>query len=111
MPGRVFRARSVPYALRDKVNAELECLCKADVTEPVHFSNWAAPIVPVLKSDGSLRICGDYKQTVNQVALPDKYPLPKADDLLASTDLLASLAGGESFTKLGLVHAYQQLEL
>ena len=46
-----------------------------------------------------------YKQTVNQVAIPDKYPLPKVDDLLAS------LAGGESFTKLDLAHAYQQLGL
>ena len=102
---RFFRARPVPYALRDKVNAELERLCKADVIEPVQFSDWAAPIVPVLKGDGSIRICGDYKQTVNQVATPDKYPLPRVDDLLAS------LAGGETFTKLDLAHAYQQLLL
>ena len=62
-------------------------------------------IVLVLKSDGSLRLCSDYNQTVNQVAIPDKYPLPKVDDLLAS------LAGGQSFTKLDLAHAYQQLVL
>ena len=59
----------------------------------------------MLKSEGSLRICGDYKQTINQVAILDKYPLPKVDDLLAS------LAGGESFPKLDLAHAYQQLIL
>ena len=100
-----FRARPVPYALRDKVNAELDRLCKADVIEPVQFADWAAPIVPVLKPDGSLRLCGDYKQTVNAVAIPDKYPLPRVDDLLPS------LAGGESFTKLDLAHAYQQLVL
>ena len=100
-----FCARPVPYALRDKVNAELECLCKTNIIELVQFSDWAAPIVPVLKSDGSLRICRDYKQTVNQVAVPDKYPLPKVDNLLAS------LAGGETFTKLDLAHAYQQLVL
>ena len=100
-----FRARPVPYALREKVTAELERLCKADVIEPVQFSDWAAPIVPVLKNDGSIRICGDYKQTINQVAIPDKYPLPKVEDLLAS------LAGGETFTKLDLAHAYQQLVL
>ena len=89
-----------------KVTAELERLCKADVIEPVQFSDWAAPIVPGLKNDGSIRICGDYKQTVNQVEIPDKYPLlPKMDDLLAS------LAGGESFTKLDLAHAYEQLVL
>ena len=100
-----FRARPVPYALREKVTAELERLCKADVIEPVHFSEWAAPIVPLLKNDGSIRICGDFKQTINQTAIPDKYPLPKVDNLLAT------LAGGETSTKLDLAHAYQQLVL
>ena len=100
-----FCARPVPYALREKVSAELEQPCKADIINPVQFSQWVAPIVPMLKNDGSMRISGDYKQTINQVAIPDKYPLPKVDDLLAS------LAGCETFTKLDLAHAYQQLFL
>ena len=41
------------------------------------FSDWAAPIVPVLKKDGSVRIWGDYKLTVNQTAKLETYPLPK----------------------------------
>ena len=61
--------------------------------------------MPVLKSDASLHICGHYKQTVNQVTIPDKYPLPTVDDLLAS------LSGGKALTKLDLAHAYQQLVL
>ena len=95
----------MPYALKDKVTAELERLRKADVIEPVQYSDWAATIVPVLKNDGSIRICGDFKQTINTAAIPDKYPLPRVDDLLAT------LAGGETFTKLDLAHAYQQLVL
>ena len=69
------------------------------------FSDWAAPIVPVLKKDGSVHIWGDYKLTVNQTAKLETYPLPKIEDLLAS------LAGGKAFTKLDLAHAYQQVEL
>ena len=69
------------------------------------FSDWAAPIVPVLKKDGSVRIWGDYKLTVNQTAKLETYPLPKIEDLLAS------LAGGKAFTKLDLAHVYQQVEL
>ena len=71
----------------------------------VTHSDWAAPIVAVPKQDGKLRICGDYKVTVNAALDIDQYPLPKPDDLFAS------LAGGKKFTKLDLAQAYQQLVL
>ena len=99
------KARSVPLALREKIETELDRLQAQGIIEPVQFSEWAAPIVPVIKSDGSVRICGDYKVTVNRVAKLDKYPLPLIDDLFAS------LAGGKRFTTLDLSHAYQQIEL
>ena len=44
-----IKARTVPLALRDKVEADLEQLLKEDIIEPVGFSKWAAPIVPVPK--------------------------------------------------------------
>ena len=69
------------------------------------MSEWAAPIVPVLKPDGTIRICGDYKITVNKAAKPYVYPLPRVEDLFAT------LAGGKTFTKLDLAHAYQQIPL
>ena len=71
----------------------------------MNLSDWAAPIVPVLKKDGTVRICGDYKLTVNQAAKADSYPLPKIDDLFAA------LAGGKTFSKLDLANAYQQIQL
>ena len=52
-----------------------------------------------------MRICGGYKLTVNKAAKPDTYPFPRIEDLFAS------LAGGQTFSKLDLAHAYQQLEL
>ena len=102
---RFCKARSVPHALRPRVEQELERLERTGVIEPVEFSEWAAPIVPVVKRDGSVRICGDYKLTINQAAKLDTYPLPRIDDLFAS------LSGGKRFTKLDLAHAYQQIEL
>ena len=95
----------MPYALKTKVEQELDRLEQQDVLERVEFSNWAAPIVPVVKQDGSVRICGDYKLTVNQVAETDTYPLPRIEDMFAS------LSGGKTFTKLDLLHAYQQIPL
>ena len=102
---RFFRARPVPYALREKIENELNRLVDQGIYEPVSSSPWAAPIVPVLKNDGSVCICGDYKQTVNKVAACDKYPVPKTEDLFASIN------GGEKFSKLDLSQAYQQLVL
>ena len=59
---------------------ELKRLQQLGVIEPVTTAEWAAPIVPVMKRDGSVRICGDYKLTVNQVATTNIYPLPKIED-------------------------------
>lgn len=59
----------------------------------------------VRKKNGSLRICGDYRSTVNQAVRDNVYPLP------TSTELFARLGNGRVFTKLDLTQAYQQLVL
>ena len=87
------------------MEAELERLENEGVIEPVQFSNWAAPIVPVVKHDGSVRICGDYKVILNQVPKLDMYPLPRIEDVFVSP------SGGKTFSKLDLAHAYQQIQL
>ncbi|KAL5500663.1 hypothetical protein EMCRGX_G012257 [Ephydatia muelleri] len=104
-PPRFFKPRPVPYALRGRVEQELERLQRDRIIAPVQFSEWAAPVVPVIKQDGSIRICGDYKLTVNSASDIESYPLPRIDDLLSS------LAGARVFTKLDLAHAYLQLAL
>ena len=73
--------------------------------EEVSYSDWATPVVPVPKPDGSVRLCGDFKITVNPALQVDQYPMPKPEDLLAT------LAGGHNFTKLDLTQAYQQMQL
>ena len=78
---------------------------KEGIIQPVQFSDWAAPIVPVVKQDGSVRVCGDYLLTVNRASKLDSYPLPRIEDLFTA------MTGGEKFTKLDLQHAYQQLVL
>ena len=102
---RFRKPYQVSFALRQKVEEELECLQALGVIQPVQFSDWAAPIVPIMKSDGRVRICGDYKVTVNQAAKLEKYPLPRIEELFAS------LAGGKLFTMLDLSHAYLQVPL
>ena len=85
---KMFRARPVPYTLRSRVEAELDKLEAQGVWKRVEYSKWAAPIVPVLKDprdpSSPVRICGDYKMTVNQVAPCDSYPIPNIEDQLAT---------------------------
>ena len=57
------KARPVPYALREKIEQDLERLERAGTIEPVQYSEWATPIVSVMKSDGTVRVFGDYKLT------------------------------------------------
>ena len=90
---RFYMARRVPYILKDKI--ELDSLVAQGVIQPVESSRWATPIVPVVKKDGSVRICGDYKLIANRLSTVDAYPLPKIEDLLTA------LSGGKTFTKLG----------
>ncbi|KAL7865272.1 hypothetical protein SRHO_G00105190 [Serrasalmus rhombeus] len=100
---KFLQARVVPYARQSKVEAELECLQKQGVISPVKFSEWATPVVPVIKKKGGVRICGDFKVTVNPALCAEYYPLPHIEDLFAS------LAGGQRFSKLDLSHAYLQV--
>ncbi|XP_058816755.1 uncharacterized protein K02A2.6-like [Topomyia yanbarensis] len=99
------KARKMPFNMQKIVENELDKLVSEGVLTKVNQSNWATPIVPVKKSQNRVRICGDYKQTVNPNLVVDKHPLPTVDELFAS------LAGGIKFTKIDLVQAYLQMEV
>ena len=58
-----------------------------------------------MKADHTVRICGDYKLTMNQVAKLDKYPIARIEDLYDQ------LGDGAYFTKLDMRHAYEQMAL
>ena len=60
-------------------------------------------VVP--KPDGSVRLCGDFKTTVNPALNVDQFPLPRVEDILAT------LGGSDVFSKIDLRWAYLQMEL
>ena len=92
------RARPIPYVLKDRLEKELERLVTEGILEPIYHCERAAPIVPVTKPRSSVRVCGDYKQTVNKASNCDKYPVPSTEDSFTL------LGGGENFPKLYLSH-------
>ncbi|KAL0821769.1 hypothetical protein ABMA28_005190 [Loxostege sticticalis] len=100
-----LKARPVPFSLRDKIDKEIERLIQLGIIEHVKCSEFASPIVPVLKHDGSVRLCADYSQTINKQLVLEKYPLPTVQELFSK------LHGGVQFSKLDLSSAYNQLEI
>ncbi|GFT48232.1 retrovirus-related Pol polyprotein from transposon 412 [Trichonephila clavipes] len=76
------RVRTVPFALKGRVENEIDRLEKEGIIEKVDSSEWATPVVPVVKSDGSIRLCTDYSVTLNPNLIVPQHPLPRLDEIL-----------------------------
>lgn len=100
-----IKPRPVPFAYREKLEAELDRLEQLGVISRIEHSSWGTPLVTVLKKDGSLRVCADYSVTVNKFIDDVNYPLPRIDDLFQA------LQGGMKFSKIDLSQAFNQLSV
>lgn len=100
-----LKARAVPFKLILLLEKELNELEQAGVLTKIENSEWATPIVPVLKANDTIRVCSDYKSTINPKLIIDEHPLP------TTNELFAKLAGGTKFSKIDLHQAYLQLEI
>lgn len=97
--------RTVPFAMRSKVEDEIAELLREKIISPVEHSEWATPVVPVIKPSGKIRLCGDFKVTLNPHLATDTYPMPSVDDLQEK------MSGGTLFSKLDLSRAFAQIKL
>ncbi len=100
-----LKSRQVPFALKPAVENELNKLINQGILEPTDYSEWATPLVTVRKSDGKLRLCGDYRSTVNPALKNNFYPLPTI------TEMLTLLTPATVFSTLDLSQAYQQIRV
>ena len=100
---KFYNARTVPLHYKGLVEKALDDLMNRGIIESISFSDWAAPIVPVLKADKmSMRICCDFKY-LNQNIACEKYPLPKVDEIMAV------VGKSKIFSKVDLKDAYLQV--
>ena len=94
-----------PRRFSEPVNKEIEEQCKQlqlmDIIEKSQ-SRFCAPIVPVRKTDGSLRMCVDYRK-INAVTKEQNFPIPNL------TDSIYSIKDIKFFTKIDLIKGYYQI--
>lgn len=105
VPYSVTTARRVPFPLLEKVEGELKRMESAGViksiTEP---TDWCAPMVPVLKKSGKVRICVDFKQ-LNQSVKRPYLMLPNLEDIAPK------LAGATVFSTLDASSGFWQVPI
>ncbi|UYV79891.1 hypothetical protein LAZ67_18000994, partial [Cordylochernes scorpioides] len=102
---KFFKFRPVPFSIKEKIDKELDRLEKSQIIEKVNASDWSTPLVTVIKSNGELRLCGDFKNNLNNCIEDEKYPLPTIETMLGN------LGGNKIFTKLDLSSTYHQIEM
>ena len=90
------KARPVPYVLKRPLEEELDSLEKQAILKKVNNSSWATPVMLVPKPDKTIRLCGDYKVSINPWVKAEGCPLPTVQDLFTT------LASRTVFTKLDL---------
>ncbi|XP_058445611.1 uncharacterized protein K02A2.6-like [Malaya genurostris] len=99
------KAYDVPFRLKDKVLKYLEKMEKEKVITPIQTSEWASPVIIVMKKNNEIRMVIDCKVSINKHIIANTYPLP------ITQDLFANLSGSKIFCLLDLEGAYTQLKL
>lgn len=97
--------RRAPVAFAKEIRAQLDELLALDIIEEVKESSaWVSALVPVVKNDGSIRLCVDLRR-LNESIQRERHPLPVLEETLAC------LYGAVLFSKLDIKSAYHQCEL
>ena len=104
-PYSISTARRIPLPLLPKVEQELQRMEENGVIERItEPTDWCAPMVPVMKKGGGVRICVDLKK-LNRAVKRERYMLPTLEDVMHK------LRGSTVFTKLDATSGFWQLPL
>ena len=93
----------VPNRLKEGVRAEVEKLVEMGIVVP-STSPWASPVVPVPKSDGTVRVCVDYRK-LNEITTADPYYMSTMDEILER------VGGSQVVSKIDLAKGFYQVEV
>ncbi len=100
---RAQKPYRIPDMLKPKVEAAVKQLVEEGWVEET-VSLWGAPIVPVHKTDGSIRLCIDYRN-LNNVTPQIHFQIPLLEEMLGKVGKATHLS------KLDLEKRYYQIPL
>jgi transposase InsO family protein len=104
-PFAVTTPRRISLPLMPKVKNELERLEKLEIIRKVEEPTpWCAPIVPVPKPNGQVRLCVDYKK-LNESVERELHMLPSVDQVLGQ------MGEAKVFSKLDANSGFHQIKL
>ena len=99
----VGRSYPVPIAYREKVDEEIQRMLKMKITQR-SSSPYINPLVPVIKKDGTVRLCLDARK-LNEILLED-WECPEPAEILfqkcKGTKIMSSLDMTSSFWQIPL---------
>jgi len=75
------KLRHINPILLPIIEKEVKKFLDAKIIIPLRYSEWVANLVPVIKKNGKIRLCVDFRN-LNRSSLKDTYPLPKMDHVL-----------------------------
>ena len=85
------------------IKEQVEAMLAKGVIRPAN-SPWSSPVVLVVKKNGSIRFCVNYKK-LNDLTRKDAYPLPRTEELLET------IAGHKVYSTIDLYSGYWQIPM
>ncbi|GFO17417.1 Pol polyprotein [Plakobranchus ocellatus] len=93
----------LPVHAMDEVDKEINFMLESGIISK-STSPYASPITVVMKKDGAIRLCLDFRK-LNKITIFDAQPIPTLDELLRK------MKGAKFFTKYDLTKGYWQIPM
>ncbi|XP_042875166.1 uncharacterized protein LOC122255272 [Penaeus japonicus] len=104
-PYKVHNARVLPLAIQDKTKNELDSMESRGIIEQVgeEITEWCAPMVPVMKTNGDIRITTDFKHLnkyVERPSHPSSSPYSKLRQIKPGAKYYATMDALQGYWQL-----------